>query len=264
MSEFVYDEEVAARYDLAVPLRRGEVDFYLELAREAEERGLRTLEVACGTGRVLIPLAQQGVRAVGVDNSAAMLALARDKGAGLKTVDWVEGDMRSFDLGEQFGLAIIPAGSFQLLLSTDDQLSCLRCIHRHLAPGGRFAFEVENPNITAMAEWLTTKRGTFQRNPERDFVDPETGHQWLAWDSVEYHPSTQRWVGVRMYEELDEDGRVVQRSYLQPMKARYFSRYEVEHLLARCGFEPEALYGDLSKAEYAGTSPEMLWVAHRP
>ena len=261
---FYYDAATAVRYDAAVPIAPGEVEFYLELAQQAKARGLRTLEPACGTGRIAIPLARAGVPIVGMDVSPDMLARAREKSAGLENAEWIEGDMRSFDLGEQFGLVYIPAGSFQLLLETDDQLACLRCIYEHLAPDGRFAFEVENPNTVAMAEWLTTKRGAFLRNPRRDFVHPETGRRILSWGTAEYHPSEQRILQYGFIEELDDDGEVVRRSYGQPMELRYCYRYEMEHLLARAGFEIEALYGDVLKNEYRGTSPDMIWVARKP
>jgi len=261
VAEFVYDEDVALRYDAAVPVQAGEVEFYLALAREAEALGLRTLEIACGTGRIAVPLARQGVRLVGLDGSSAMLARAREKSAGLDTVEWVEGDMRSFDIGESFGLVIIPAGSFQLLLTTEDQLACLRSIHRHLAPEGRLAFEIENPDIVAMAEWLTARRGTLQRRPQRDYRHPGTGRQVLAWGSLEYHPSQQRYIARGVTEELDNGGQVVSRSYGSPMELRYLYRYETEHLLARSDFEVEAVYGDFSKGEFRGTSPDMIWVA---
>lgn len=264
MPEYVYDEVIAARYDLMVPLAPGEVDFYLGLARDAEARGLRTLEVTCGTGRVAIPLAREGVRLAGLDNSPAMLAVARKNSAGLANIEWVEGDMRSFDLGEQFGLVYIPAGSFQLMLSVQDQLDSLRCIHRHLAPGGRLAFEVENPMLVAMAEWLTTKKGAYLRRPQRDYTDPKTGRRLLSFGSAEYHPSVQERIGHNYLEELDESLTVVRRQYGKPMTVRYFFRYEMEHLLARAGFEIEALYGDLEKHAYTATSPDFIWVALRP
>src|SRR3990170_7269291 len=264
MPEFVYDEEVARRYNAAVPLQDGEVDFYLELAREAEARGLRTLEVTCGNGRVAVPLAQAGIRLVGLDISPAMLAFARKKSVGLDNAEWVEGDMRSFDLGEEFGLVYIPIGSFQLMLSVEDQLATLRCIYRHLAPGGRLAFEGEKPNLVAIAEWLATKKGTYQRNPNRDYTHPETGRQVRSWGSAEYHPSVQQRAGHGFTEELDEDLVVVRRQYGKPLTVRYFYRYEVEHLLARCGYEIEAMYGDLRKHDYRATSPDIIWVARRP
>lgn len=261
---FVYDEDVAARYDAAVPLQPGEIEFYLELAREAQERGLRTLELACGTGRIAIPLAREGIPLVGLDNSAAMLARAHEKSAELETIEWVEADMRSFELKEEFGLAVIPAGSLQLLLTTEDQLACLQSIHRHLAPGGRLAFEVENPDIVAMAEWLTGKRGTLQRHPQRDYRDPATGHEVRSWISVEYRPSEQCRISNNVWEEVDDAGQVVRRSHGRPMELRYLYRREVEHLLARCGFEVGALHGDFLRREYEDMSADMIWVARRP
>jgi SAM-dependent methyltransferase len=263
MPDFVYDEEVAARYDKAVPLQDGEVEFYLELAREAESRGLPTLELACGTGRVALPLVRAGVRLTGLDVSTPMLALAREKSAGLENVRWLERDMRAFDLGEQFGLIFIAVGTFQLLIEIEDQLACLRCVHKHLAPEGRFAFEVESPNIVAMAEWLTTKRGALVRNPSRDHQDPKTGRLVQSWGTIDYHPSRQERTSSGFNEELDEAGVVVRRQYGQPMTLRYFHRYEMEHLLARAGFAVEAMYGDLRKNPYRGNSPDMIWVAKR-
>ena len=263
MPDFIYDEEVAARYEKAVPLQDGEVDFYLELAHAAESRGLATLELAAGAGRVAVPLAQAGVRLTGLDSSPAMLAIAREKSAGLDNVRWLEGDMRAFDLGEQFGLIFIAIGTFQLLLEVEDQLACLRCVHQHLAPEGRFAFEVESPNIVAMAEWLTSKNGTYQRRPNRDYRDPKTGNRVESWGSAEYHPSVQQRVGHSFTDEVDEAGVVVRRQYGRPMTLRYFHRYEMEHLLARAGFVVEALYGDLHKNPYRGNSPDMIWVARR-
>lgn len=262
MAEYYYDEPIARRYDLMVPAPPVEVDFYLELAREAQAQGLRTLEPTCGTGRVTVPLAKAGVRTVGLDISPAMLEVARERSAGLD-IEWHEGDMRSFELGEQFGLAIIPVGSFQLLLEVEDQLACLRCIHRHLAPGGRLAFEVENPNLVAFAEWLTTKRGSWLRRPQRDYVDPATGHQMLNWGTVEHHPSEQRYIGTHMIEEVGDDGTVLRRTYGRPQTVRYFHRYEMELLLEKAGFAIEALYGDVAKSPYRATSPDFIWVARR-
>jgi SAM-dependent methyltransferase len=258
---FVYDEEIAARYDAAVPLPPGDLQFYLELAREAEAREERTLELTCGTGRVAIPLAREGVRLVGLDNSPAMLAVARERSAGLPNVEWVEGDMRTFDLGERFGLVYIPAGSFQLMLTVQDQLATLECIRSHLAPEGRFAFEVENPRATAIAEWLTTKRGVYNRIPWRDYTHPVTGRQVRSWGTLEYHPSEQIYISHGMIDELDGNGVVLQRSYGQPMTVRYHYRYEMEHLLARAGLEVEALYGDTLKNPYRATSPDLIFVA---
>src|SRR3989304_4433762 len=107
---FMYDEDVALRNDGAGPVPAGGAEFYLELAREAGDRSLPPLELACGSGRIAVPLAREGVRLVGLDNSPAMLARARQKSAGLPAVEWIEGDMRAFDLGTAFGPEILPRG----------------------------------------------------------------------------------------------------------------------------------------------------------
>jgi SAM-dependent methyltransferase len=260
---YPYDAATAVRYDAAVPVEDNEVEFYLDLAQQARERGQRTLELAAGTGRIAVPLAQGGVPIVGLEISPHMLARARAKSDALGNAEWVEGDMCDFDLGERFGLITIPSGSFGLLLETDDQLACLRCIERHLAPDGRFAFELDNFDLAGAAEWLTTKRGSFVRHPARDFVHPETGRQVLTWRSTELRPTRQRYVQRSLREELNEHGEVVRREYAPPMEGRYFFRYETEHLLARCGLEIEALYGDFRKSEYRATSPTMVFVARK-
>ena len=258
-----YDEQVASRYDAAVPVEADEIDFYLKLARDAQADGHPTLEVACGTGRVAVPLARHGIHLVGLDLSPAMLAVASERSVGVDTVRWVEGDMRSFDLGESFGLVTIPAGSFHLLLTTDDQLSCLRCIWRHLVPGGRLALELDNPDVVAMGDWLSSKRGVLQRRPERDYRHPENGRVIRSWVTRDFRPSVQEEVSTGVREEVDDDGEVVSRAY-STMRMRYVFRYEMEHLFARSGFEVEALYGSYSLAGFDDSSSEMVWVARRP
>lgn len=258
-----YDEDVAARYDAAVPIEPGEVEFYLRLAQEAQAKNLPTLELACGTGRIAIPIARRGITIVGLDISPAMLAVARERSAGLDTARWVEGDMRAFDLSQSFGLATIPAGSFELLLTTEDQLACLDGIRRHLAPGGRLAVHLDYPNIVEMGQWMSVKSGMLQRRAERDYRHPQTSRMIRSWVTREFRPSVQEEVSSGMREELDEGGTVLSRAY-NTMTLRYIYRYEMEHLFARTGFEIEALYGDFVGGDFDDSSTEAVWVARRP
>ena len=141
-------------------------------------------------------------------------------------------------------------------------MSCLRAIHRHLAPGGRLAFEVENPNIPAMAEWITSRRGTLALNRSRAFTHPETGLRIQQWGALTYHPSRQTYETLGVREEVNDAGELVRRVYSEG-ELRYFHRYEMEHMLARCGFEVEALYGDTLKNPYTSRSPDFIWVAKK-
>ena len=97
------------------------VAFYAALARET---GDPVLEIACGTGRVAIPIAREGFAVTGLDVVSGMLELARNKSAGLP-VRWVEGDARSFDLGERFRLVFLTGNAFQLFLTNADQEALL-------------------------------------------------------------------------------------------------------------------------------------------
>ena len=123
--------------------------FYDALAGRA--RG-PVLDLACGTGRLTIPLALRGHAMTGVDASPAMLELARRKAVehGLAVPFWL-GDMRSFALGRRFPLVIITCNSLAHLADGQDLASCLACVARHLEPGGLLAFDVVRPDVDILS-----------------------------------------------------------------------------------------------------------------
>ena len=125
----------------------GELDFYRALAAAATTHGERVLEVACGTGRVAIPLARDGASVTGFDRSPDMLRVARAKSGGMPNPRWVEADMRSVALGEAFGLILIPAHAFQSLLTPDDQVACLECLWWHLTPDGTLVVHLDHQDL---------------------------------------------------------------------------------------------------------------------
>ena len=117
------------------------IAFYAALAQET---GGPVLEIACGTGRVSIPIARLGLAVTGLDIVPRMLARARSKSAGLP-VRWVEGDARTFDLGERFRLIFLTGNAFQAFLTRTDQEALLERVRAHLHDDGLFAFETRNP-----------------------------------------------------------------------------------------------------------------------
>jgi SAM-dependent methyltransferase len=133
----------ARGYDLQDQSDTG-VAFYAALARET---GGPVLELACGTGRVSIPIARLGFAVTGLDIVPGMVAVAREKSAGLPT-RWVEGDARTFDLGEQFRLIFVTGNAFQAFLTRADQEALLGRVRAHLDDEGLFAFETRNPRWT--------------------------------------------------------------------------------------------------------------------
>ena len=128
--------------------------FYRGLARAA--RG-PVLELGCGAGRLLIPMARTGAPATGLDLSEAMLAQCRTRLAHeppdvQARVHLVHGDMRDFSLPRPYRLVTIPFLTFMHLLTVDEQLACLSAAHRHLEPGGRLALDVFNPDLRALTD----------------------------------------------------------------------------------------------------------------
>ncbi len=239
-----------------------DIPFYVE---EAQRAGSPVLELACGTGRVLIPIAQAGVRIWGLDMTPAMLSRAEDKISALppevqERIALRPGDMRDFDLEERFGLVIIPARSFLHLLTVEDQIKALENIRRHLHPGGRLILNFFQPSIPTIAAHMVPTGSALKYF--REWTDPQVGQRVVCWDTRAYNAATQIIDETRILDVVDSDGQVIDRQY-RSLKLRWIYRYEFEHLLARTGFEVEALYGDFVRAPFDEGSAEMVWIARR-
>jgi SAM-dependent methyltransferase len=236
-------------YD-SVPLyaARQDVGFYIEEARDA--RG-RVLEVGCGTGRILLPIARAGAAITGIDASAQMLdrcraKLAAEPAAVQSRVKLAQHDMRDFDLGEKFGLIIAPFRVMQHLTTIDDQLRFLAVVARHLAPGGRFAFDVFNPYFARLVDADGTEHEdtTEQRLPDgRTF-------------SRAYRIARVRWIDQVSESELIYY--VNAKRYVQAFEMRWYLAAELRNLLARAGFQVREMYGDFSRGPLVDGCPELV------
>ena len=252
-------EFYAQTYDTCVADWPGEIDFYRELAAQAHSNGQAVLEAACGTGRVTIRLARDGGEVVGLDVSAAMLDVAREKSARIGNLRWVQADMRSFDLGETFGLVIIPGHSFQNILTPADQVASLESIRRHLTPRGTLVVHLDHQTVSWLGD-LTRDQGGVFKAAER-FSHPNTGRQIRTSRAWSYEPATQTAVAQTVWEEVDAGGEVTDRWESGPLRFHCVFRFEMAHLLARTGFEVEAVYGDFRRGDLTDDSEEMVWVA---
>lgn len=244
-------------YD-SVPLyaTRPDVAFYVEEAAQAQGR---VLELGCGTGRILLPLARAGSTVVGLDNSRQMLARCRAKLAAEPApvrarVELHDQDARDFDLGTQFSLVIAPFRILQHLTTIDDQLRFLAAVARHLAPdgGGRFAFDVFNPNFARLA-------GADGREAEDT--------PWQELPDGRAFRRTARMARVRWVDQVSENELIYYVSatpgasgvrFVQAFDMRWYLPAELQHLLARAGFRTRAVYGDFARAPLADGSPEQV------
>jgi SAM-dependent methyltransferase len=256
-----YDGPAVLFYESCFPGLEGDVQFYRE---EAHAAGPPVLELGCGTGRVLLPIAESGVRIVGLDRSPAMLAALRRRLAkyGAETqrrVELVEGDMRDFSLPQRFNLVTIPYRAFLHLLTVKAQRQALDCIREHLADDGRLVFNVFDPDL----EVIAAHRGVLGAALKKDceFRHPENGHRVVVWAAGHYDPEQQLLEQDFIFEELDDAGRVVAKTY-SPLALRYVHRYEMRHLLELCGYKVEALYGDFNRGPFH-YGVEQIWVARK-
>lgn len=250
---------VAEFYDFVVPYReRGDVNFFVEAARES---GGPVLEIGCGTGRVLIPTAKAGIAIHGLDASAAMLAVCREKlgreGPETKSrASLSQGDMRKFDLGREFRLVTIPFRPFQHLMTVEDQLACLASVHHHLAPGGKLILDLFNPAFPHLAD----EKFFEELNREPPFTMPDgrkvlRRHHILARDF--FHQTQEVELIYRVTFPDGREERLVQR-----FKMRYLFRFEADHLLARSGFVVENVFADFDRSAYGSKYPgDLIFVA---
>ena len=236
------------------------VDDDLFMIRQFAARcGSPILELACGTGRVLLPLARDGYRVVGVDVSPAMLQVARHRvtGEGLEErVALLEQDMRALSLDQSFTLALVALNSFCHLLSTDDQLAALAGVRQHLEPGGLLLLDLFNPDLGQLLD------SRSQITLDRIWTTPDRGHRVMKMRSQSVDLAEQIIHVTLLLDEMDGQGQV--RRTVFPFEMRYLFRHELELLLRHAGFEVEAIYGSYELADFHAGSERLIAVARRP
>lgn len=258
-----YDEYgfVAEFYDrVTVYSRRQDIQFYVDLAKEC---GGPVLELGCGTGRVMIPILREGIETVGLDNSESMLRVCQEKLC-LETPELrkraqiYHGDIRFFNLGRTFKLLTTPFRVYQHLTTVDDQLHCLECINQHLEPGGRFILDLFNPYLPRLYD----DRYLEEVDEEEPFTMPD-GRRVVRKNRIVARDLNEQVLTVELiYYVTYSNGR--EERLIHAFKMRYFFRFEIEHLLARSGFEIEQRYSDYDKSPIGSKNPgELLFVARK-
>lgn len=254
----IYRNRAAELYDVIAHGVEGDLEFYLEAARKA---GPPVLEAGCGTGRVVIPLARAGLEVHGLDCAADMLQVAAKKAAALAghvraRITLVEGDMRAFDLGRRFAVILAPFRAFQHLLEVEDQKRALVCFRRHLAPGGRLILDLFDPSLDYIAAHRGALGGAAVRVLDGDLP---AGGRLIVWETRRYDLESQLAHFERVVEEVDADGTTMARLHA-PFTLRRTYRWEMEHLLALCGFQVESLLGDFRGGAFRHGG-EQVWSA---
>ncbi len=246
-------EQSARYYDVWYEDFTEDIGFYQKLA---EEEGGPILELMCGTGRVMIPLADAGFEVTGVDRSQAMLDILTAKldligGRVERNIDIIEGDVRTFATSKRFKLAIVPFNSFLHLLTTEDQKAALRNISMHLDKNGVLAISVFNPKLDRPEE-LVRHRGTKVTSKGEIISKFEA----QAFDLAE------RTTTVHYFYDISRQDKEFRR-VTTTMTLRLLFYKELVELLEDAGFEVTATYGDYAFSPYRKSSERMTFVARK-
>jgi SAM-dependent methyltransferase len=251
----------AKHYDAAYEaMHLVDAPFYVDLAKES---GGPVLEIGCGTGRVLLATAREGIEIHGLDNSAPMLAVLKEKIArenltAQKSISLHAADMRDFNLGRKFALVTIPFRPMQHMFTVTDQLAALKSAAAHVDDGALLAFDVFCPRFERLAQSALG-----------------VGEEILE---AEWSPSPD--VVVRRYYRRESIDKINQsysvtfffRTYrgdelvLEEREGLKMSFYTYPHLCALfllAGLDAVAEYGSFAKTPLDNNAEEMIFLLRR-
>jgi SAM-dependent methyltransferase len=264
----------AALYDWEYRRRRDDVRFYRTLAAE---RDGPILDLACGTGRLMLGLLRDGHRVVGVDHAPAMLAraaarLRRLPRAARPRALLVRGDLRRLGFRPRFTFAVAAFHSVQHLVTDADLLDFFRGARDALVPGGWLAFDVFAPS----RQFLEQARQPDRRRDRTRFRHPVTGEQLVYTLSQRLLPRRRTLLMTFHYQPIDGRGRARGRERHVRLCHRQLTPRQVRALLARAGltlletwggFDGRPLEGDGGSDSDTDTDTDTeqhVYLASRP
>lgn len=241
-------------YDLLVAGLDYGTEFYLGLARQAKGP---VLDVACGTGRILLPCLREGVDIEGLDLHEGMLERLRHKAAAEGLAPRLHrADMSDFRLSRAFALVMIPFNAFIHNLDADAQIRCLALCREHLLPGGRLAFDGFFPG----REYIATADGT--RVLEGEVPHAATGLPIRVYDTRTLDRVAQTQHSYYEIEFLDAAGNVAT-TRRSEFTTRYFYKAEMELLLRLAGFARWQIHGAFDRRPLVNETDIMVVEAWR-
>lgn len=245
-----------------------DIAFFCDLTKRL--RPQRVLELACGSGRVTVPLAEvgatHGFQVVGVELVPEMLDTARHKrseaaAATQACLTLFEGDMRTWKAEEPFDLILTPCSSMCHLLTLEDQLAAWRQAFDNLVPGGRFVIDVTMADLGGYVDSFRTPAREIVEI-DLDTFDPDTKTRLLRYKTTRYLAHEQRACIRFLYDKYIGDA-PPERSISDFESHVYYPR-ELELLYRHTGFQVESFHGDYQGRPLSPKSPQLIVVGIKP
>ena len=212
-------------YDRLLESETRDIAFYKNVA---VENGGKVLELACGTGRLLVPIRRSGVDIEGLDVSADMLSICRQKLEAENLIATLyEQDMLSFDTGQQYDTIFISGGSFQLIEEISDAVAFLRRIHDHLNPGGQFVVDICCP-------WDQIRQNQDGQWRIRRTAKNEHQEELRCYECSYFDLEEQIQSDKNKYEFYQND--LLVNTFYAEMKLRWYGKHEFTLMLKEAGF----------------------------
>ncbi len=228
-----------------------DISYYLSCAQLA---GGSALELACGTGRVSIPLLKANIDLYGLDLSKEFITRLHEQLKGVTTTDrFIVADMRQIPFQKPFNLIFIPFNAFLHLYTNHDVERCLQSIHAQLNPGGYLAFDISNPSVKLLA-----------RNPEKKFflddfpLDKEGILRCQVFER-NYYDYKDQILHVSWFFEYPDSSQ----DKVFYLEMRMFFPQEMDALLYYNGFEIVEKYGTFTKEPFKSASPKQVFLCKR-
>ncbi len=253
-------ETIARYYDLIHAELTADLTLIQQLAGQT---GGPILELGCGTGRLLRPLATAGYRVTGIDNSGLMLARLRQKLLGetavvASRITLLESDLLALDKAlqahnERFALALFSYNTM-MHFSLPQVGRVLRQLHPYLLPGGRVFVDVANPFT------LTETADTPQLTLENQLIDPENGDHVLQFANTRHDETAQICHVTWLFDRSPAAGGPVQRAISQ-MAYHYFYPHELEIALKTADYTLRHIWGSYEQTAFTEDSGRLLLLA---
>ncbi len=237
-------------YDLFASI--DDIGFYKQLA---VKHGRKALELGVGTGRVAIELAKAKVKVWGIDSSAYMLNVARqklrkEKASVRKRVVLKLGDMRTFKLSETFPFIYIAGSTFEHCTTKKDQKNCLTSVYDALEEQGTFAFDISQPKRDQpVGSWWIDRKALNRNEVVRTIFSRR-------------NPQTNL-VSVNLFFDVYHRGELRKR-YYEYGEALLSFKHDIEAMLKEVGFKRGEVYGNFDKSAYNETSERAVFVTTKP
>jgi len=237
-------------FDLFCSEQQKDVKMWLELAKEI---GGPILELACGSGRITIPLAESGFNVTALDNSEKMLNLLRERSKHLDNISTINSDMVKFNFEKQFKFVFVSYSSFQQILDQDNQIKCLRNIFNHLESNGILALDIGTHICSGVPEMELAHQYTAEFPKDDSTVSMFTSYKTDTAKLIRHWEDT--YVRIKKNGERDQ--------YINKISLKECDFSYMNSLLEETGFKLLNTFGSFEKQKLTSNSDNAIYICRK-